>query len=73
MSWRAEVSLPRPNNRPGQKQGVINIRGPSRKKREDAERDGEKLQAAAVSGGMPAARIMQRKLNNEAIEEGKDS
>lgn len=33
----------------------------------DAEDDGDKMVEAAKEGGMPAARLMQRKLNGEAI------
>uniref|UniRef100_A0A7S0FZM2 Uncharacterized protein n=1 Tax=Pyrodinium bahamense TaxID=73915 RepID=A0A7S0FZM2_9DINO len=75
LSWRAEVYLPRPvqADRLGGRPGTINIRGPSRLDRKDAERDGERLKEAAIEGGAPATRSLQRKLNTEAIEESRRS
>lgn len=39
--------------------------------KKDAESDGDKMVDAAKEGGMHAARVMQRKLNGEAIYDSK--
>mmetsp|Transcript_8628 Transcript_8628/g.19176 ORF Transcript_8628/g.19176 Transcript_8628/m.19176 type:complete len:235 (-) Transcript_8628:414-1118(-) len=70
-SYRAEVSLPRPHARHGGKPGFISIRGPSRPSKQLATSDGEQLVEAVKSGGMPAARTLQRKLNTMAIEDNR--
>jgi len=70
-SWRAELAIPRANNWSAARAGTINIRGPSRMDKKDAESDGEKMVDAAKEGGMHAARVMQRKLNGEAIYDSK--